>query len=180
MTACLTVTLTASRGDARGLPLLNQAVWGFVFVCFLHLSACFVCFVVFFSSHWHACTCVKTFLFFSPPLSNLCAVVGNFAGNPSASQTKKTIKQRFLKLLPCCKPTAAPSISQSKCNLTLYTPPLPPVGSVASRTVRWSDRPTANGVSSSKGACKSESSARELDEEYVPATARACGDFYHC
>ncbi|CAM9344741.1 unnamed protein product, partial [Lampetra planeri] len=34
-------------------------------------------------------------------------------GNPSTSQSKKTIKQRFLKLLPCCKPTAAPSISQS-------------------------------------------------------------------
>nr|XP_020457431.1 Kv channel-interacting protein 2 isoform X2 [Monopterus albus] len=35
------------------------------------------------------------------------------AGNPSNSQTKKTIKQRFLKLLPCCKPSAAPSISQN-------------------------------------------------------------------
>ncbi|XP_075874702.1 A-type potassium channel modulatory protein KCNIP2 isoform X1 [Nelusetta ayraudi] len=34
-------------------------------------------------------------------------------GNPSTSQTKKTIKQRFLKLLPCCKPTAAPSISEN-------------------------------------------------------------------
>lgn len=43
------------------------------------------------------------------------------AGNPSTSQSKKTIKQRFLKLLPCCKPSAAPSISQSKCSFTLYT-----------------------------------------------------------
>lgn len=43
------------------------------------------------------------------------------AGNPSTSQSKKTIKQRFLKLLPCCKPSAAPSISQSKCTFTLYT-----------------------------------------------------------
>ncbi|XP_035519560.1 Kv channel-interacting protein 2-like isoform X1 [Morone saxatilis] len=41
------------------------------------------------------------------------------------SQSKKTIKQRFLKLLPCCKPSAAPSISQSKCYLTLSTS-LPP------------------------------------------------------
>ncbi|XP_078144799.1 A-type potassium channel modulatory protein KCNIP2-like isoform X1 [Centroberyx gerrardi] len=39
---------------------------------------------------------------------------------------KKTIKQRFLKLLPCCKPSAAPSISQSKCFFTLYTSPVPP------------------------------------------------------
>ncbi|XP_056147525.1 Kv channel-interacting protein 2 isoform X2 [Lampris incognitus] len=28
-------------------------------------------------------------------------------------KNKKTIKQRFLKLLPCCKPSATPSISQS-------------------------------------------------------------------
>ncbi|XP_067376834.1 A-type potassium channel modulatory protein KCNIP2 isoform X13 [Channa argus] len=35
------------------------------------------------------------------------------AGNPSTSQSKKTIKQRFLKLLPCCKPSAAPSIAQN-------------------------------------------------------------------
>ncbi|XP_035847998.1 Kv channel-interacting protein 2 isoform X1 [Sander lucioperca] len=34
-------------------------------------------------------------------------------GNPATSQNKKTIKQRFLKLLPCCKPTVAPSISQN-------------------------------------------------------------------
>uniref|UniRef100_UPI003AAFF024 A-type potassium channel modulatory protein KCNIP2-like isoform X1 n=1 Tax=Centroberyx gerrardi TaxID=166262 RepID=UPI003AAFF024 len=40
---------------------------------------------------------------------------------------KKTIKQRFLKLLPCCKPSAAPSISQSKCFFTLYTSPVPPM-----------------------------------------------------
>lgn len=49
------------------------------------------------------------------------------AGNPSTSQSKKTIKQRFLKLLPCCKPSAAPSISQSKCSFTLYTSLLPSV-----------------------------------------------------
>ncbi|XP_020776941.1 Kv channel-interacting protein 2-like isoform X1 [Boleophthalmus pectinirostris] len=41
-------------------------------------------------------------------------------GNPSNSQSKKTIKQRFLKLLPCCKPTVAPSISQSKSHYTLH------------------------------------------------------------
>ncbi|XP_015233176.1 Kv channel-interacting protein 2 isoform X1 [Cyprinodon tularosa] len=34
-------------------------------------------------------------------------------GNPSTSQSKKTIKQRFLKLLPCCNPSTAPSISQN-------------------------------------------------------------------
>ncbi|XP_037638370.1 Kv channel-interacting protein 2 isoform X4 [Sebastes umbrosus] len=35
-------------------------------------------------------------------------------GNPSTSQSKKTIKQRFLKLLPCCTPeAAAPSISEN-------------------------------------------------------------------
>lgn len=42
------------------------------------------------------------------------------SGNPSTSQSKKTIKQRFLKLLPCCKPSTTPSISQSKCSFTLY------------------------------------------------------------
>ncbi|CAG09359.1 unnamed protein product, partial [Tetraodon nigroviridis] len=30
------------------------------------------------------------------------------AGNPSTSQSKKTIKQRFLKLLPCCNPRLPP------------------------------------------------------------------------
>ncbi|XP_072771739.1 A-type potassium channel modulatory protein KCNIP2-like isoform X6 [Nerophis lumbriciformis] len=35
-------------------------------------------------------------------------------GNPSTIQSKKTIKQRFLKLLPCCTPSPAPSLSQSK------------------------------------------------------------------
>ncbi len=47
------------------------------------------------------------------------------AGNPSNSQSKKTIKQRFLKLLPCCKPSATPSVSQSKCSFTIYTSLLP-------------------------------------------------------
>ncbi|XP_036382554.1 Kv channel-interacting protein 2 [Megalops cyprinoides] len=36
-------------------------------------------------------------------------------GNPPSSQSKKTIKQRFLKLLPCCGPSAVPSVSQ--CNI---------------------------------------------------------------
>ncbi|KAL0616397.1 Kv channel-interacting protein 2 [Plecturocebus cupreus] len=29
--------------------------------------------------------------------------------------TKKALKQRFLKLLPCCGPQALPSVSESKC-----------------------------------------------------------------
>nr|XP_023676338.1 Kv channel-interacting protein 2 isoform X1 [Paramormyrops kingsleyae] len=33
-------------------------------------------------------------------------------GNPSSSQNKKTIKQRFLKLLPCCGPSSTPTVSQ--------------------------------------------------------------------
>ncbi|XP_064176982.1 Kv channel-interacting protein 2 isoform X1 [Anguilla rostrata] len=36
-------------------------------------------------------------------------------GHPPSSQSKKTIKQRFLKLLPCCRPTTTPSVSQ--CNI---------------------------------------------------------------
>ncbi|XP_030626838.1 Kv channel-interacting protein 2 isoform X3 [Chanos chanos] len=34
-------------------------------------------------------------------------------GNAPSSQSKKTIKQRFLKLLPCCQPSATPSVSQN-------------------------------------------------------------------
>ncbi|KAM6105350.1 A-type potassium channel modulatory protein KCNIP2 isoform 1-T1 [Pterocles gutturalis] len=30
-------------------------------------------------------------------------------------QTKKALKQRFLKLLPCCRPKSIPSLSESKC-----------------------------------------------------------------
>lgn len=35
-------------------------------------------------------------------------------GNPPG-QTKKVLKQRFLKLLPCCRPKSIPSLSESKC-----------------------------------------------------------------
>ncbi|XP_062352952.1 Kv channel-interacting protein 2 isoform X2 [Cinclus cinclus] len=35
-------------------------------------------------------------------------------GNPPV-QTKKALKQRFLKLLPCCRPKSIPSLSESKC-----------------------------------------------------------------
>ncbi|KAF3842115.1 hypothetical protein F7725_024066 [Dissostichus mawsoni] len=42
-------------------------------------------------------------------------------GNPSTSQSKKTIKQRFLKLLPCCKPEAAPSINSVEDDFELST-----------------------------------------------------------
>ncbi|NXT95823.1 KCIP2 protein, partial [Anhinga rufa] len=34
-------------------------------------------------------------------------------GNPPG-QTKKALKQRFLKLLPCCRPKSIPSLSESK------------------------------------------------------------------
>ncbi|XP_067115246.1 A-type potassium channel modulatory protein KCNIP2 isoform X3 [Osmerus mordax] len=34
-------------------------------------------------------------------------------GNPSSNQKKKSIKQRFLKLLPCCLSSSAPSLRQS-------------------------------------------------------------------
>lgn len=34
-------------------------------------------------------------------------------GNPPSNQHKKTIKQRFLKLLPCCRSGSAPSLSQN-------------------------------------------------------------------
>uniref|UniRef100_A0A8C4RM08 Potassium voltage-gated channel interacting protein 2 n=1 Tax=Erpetoichthys calabaricus TaxID=27687 RepID=A0A8C4RM08_ERPCA len=37
------------------------------------------------------------------------------SGNPP-SHNKKTIKQRFLKLLPCCQPSTAPTISECKCS----------------------------------------------------------------
>nr|XP_023678278.1 Kv channel-interacting protein 2-like isoform X1 [Paramormyrops kingsleyae] len=33
-------------------------------------------------------------------------------GHPPSSQSKKAIKQRFLKLLPCCRPSSTPTVSQ--------------------------------------------------------------------
>lgn len=87
----------------------------------------------------HVCVCVKTEL----SLQTCVYVCLTFvlwlviAGNPSTSQSKKTIKQRFLKLLPCCKPSAAPSISQSKCSFTLYTSLLPSV--CPAFLVNWED-----------------------------------------
>lgn len=127
------VAVTACCGDARGLPSLSQVsqavclngmcvcVCGFVFVLFLHLSAWFC--------YTGMCACVcKIETCPRPVRACLTSVLWlAIAGNPSTSQTKKTIKQRFLKLLPCCKPTAAPSISESKCSFTLYTSLLPPV-----------------------------------------------------
>ncbi|XP_077801485.1 A-type potassium channel modulatory protein KCNIP2 isoform X10 [Macaca mulatta] len=37
--------------------------------------------------------------------------------------TKKALKQRFLKLLPCCGPQALPSVSESKCLSSVLTAP---------------------------------------------------------
>ncbi|XP_076001626.1 A-type potassium channel modulatory protein KCNIP2 isoform X1 [Genypterus blacodes] len=34
-------------------------------------------------------------------------------GNPASKQNKKTIKQRFLKLLPCCRSGSSPSLNQN-------------------------------------------------------------------
>ncbi|XP_064816496.1 Kv channel-interacting protein 4-like isoform X3 [Oncorhynchus masou masou] len=34
-------------------------------------------------------------------------------GNPASNHSKRTIKQRFLKLLPCCRSRTAPSLSQN-------------------------------------------------------------------
>ncbi|NXY33076.1 KCIP2 protein, partial [Pomatorhinus ruficollis] len=41
-------------------------------------------------------------------------------GNPPV-QTKKALKQRFLKLLPCCRPKSIPSLSESKTVLASAT-----------------------------------------------------------
>uniref|UniRef100_UPI003AAFE1FD A-type potassium channel modulatory protein KCNIP2-like isoform X5 n=1 Tax=Centroberyx gerrardi TaxID=166262 RepID=UPI003AAFE1FD len=38
--------------------------------------------------------------------------------NPSSKPNKKTIKQRFLKLLPCCRSGSSPSLNQSKYSVT--------------------------------------------------------------
>lgn len=93
----------------------------------LHLS---VAWSVFFG-FTGMCACVKTKLHLQTCVCVCVCASLTFvlwlviAGNPSTCQSKKTIKQRFLKLLPCCKPSAAPSISQSKCSFTLYTSLLP-------------------------------------------------------
>lgn len=49
--------------------------------------------------------------------SNLCCD-WLFPGNPPSKPNKKTIKQRFLKLLPCCRSGSSSSINQSKCQDT--------------------------------------------------------------
>ncbi|XP_070783277.1 A-type potassium channel modulatory protein KCNIP2-like isoform X2 [Enoplosus armatus] len=45
-------------------------------------------------------------------------------GNPPSKPNKKTIKQRFLKLLPCCHSGSSPSINQSKCSVSSLSPSL--------------------------------------------------------
>uniref|UniRef100_A0A674CPB5 Potassium voltage-gated channel interacting protein 2 n=1 Tax=Salmo trutta TaxID=8032 RepID=A0A674CPB5_SALTR len=47
-----------------------------------------------------------------PPCSNLCCD-WLLPGNPASNHSKRTIKQRFLKLLPCCRSRTAPSLSQN-------------------------------------------------------------------
>lgn len=49
--------------------------------------------------------------------SNLCCD-WLFPGNPPSKPNKKTIKQRFLKLLPCCRSSSSSSVNQSKCQDT--------------------------------------------------------------
>ncbi|XP_074763686.1 A-type potassium channel modulatory protein KCNIP2 isoform X1 [Athene noctua] len=57
-------------------------------------------------------------------------------GNPPG-QTKKALKQRFLKLLPCCRPKSIPSLSESKCFFFLIQRDLnPSLSSPASRLHR--------------------------------------------
>uniref|UniRef100_A0A8C2UNZ7 Potassium voltage-gated channel interacting protein 2 n=1 Tax=Chinchilla lanigera TaxID=34839 RepID=A0A8C2UNZ7_CHILA len=49
------------------------------------------------------------------PGKEVCARTnGACVGHPPGP-TKKALKQRFLKLLPCCGPQALPSVSESKC-----------------------------------------------------------------
>ncbi|XP_067439989.1 Kv channel-interacting protein 2-like isoform X2 [Thunnus thynnus] len=43
-------------------------------------------------------------------------------GNPPSKPNKKTIKQRFLKLLPCCRSGSNPSINQSKFTIWFLCP----------------------------------------------------------
>lgn len=95
-----------------------------------HLSVAWSCLVS--QACVHVCVCVRVKNRITSADLRVCACLTFvlwlvIAGNPSTSQSKKTIKQRFLKLLPCCKPSAAPSISQSKCSFTLYTSLLPSV-----------------------------------------------------
>ncbi|KAM4667646.1 A-type potassium channel modulatory protein KCNIP2 isoform 1-T1 [Amazona ochrocephala] len=51
-------------------------------------------------------------------------------GNPPG-QTKKALKQRFLKLLPCCRPKSIPSLSESKAGWCWPQPPSLPLGFLA-------------------------------------------------
>lgn len=93
--------------EVGGLPLLSQtAAWIHLL---LNLSVAWL--------YRHVCACKSQTCVYVYLTLVLWLVI---SGNPSTSQSKKTIKQRFLKLLPCCKPSTTPSISQSKCSFTLY------------------------------------------------------------
>lgn len=52
--------------------------------------------------------------------SNLCCD-RLFPGNPPSKPIKKTIKQRFLKLLPCYRSSSSSSTNQSKCVWTHWS-----------------------------------------------------------
>lgn len=134
VTLCRYSAIISTVGSgSRGLPSRRQVSRQFTLrlnvtnqsVPFVYCMECFLGFC----KGMCACVCVskKTELNCSFCMCLTFVLWLVIAGNPSTSQSKKTIKQRFLKLLPCCKPTAAPSISQSKCSFALHTSLLPPM-----------------------------------------------------
>ena len=135
---CVCGSVTVWSRTTRGLPSLSQVSWQTKTACLLsHLSVAWSCLVS--QACVHVCVCVCVYVWKNRIKSRVCVCSCLtfvlwlvIAGNPSTSQSKKTIKQRFLKLLPCCKPSAAPSISQSKCSFTLYTSLLPSVSADSS------------------------------------------------
>lgn len=134
------VTISAVWSGTRGLPSLSQVsrlspIW--LNGMNQSVVASVRCMECVFWFYRHACMCVWLNLqtCVCECLTFVLWLV--IAGNPSTSQSKKTIKQRFLKLLPCCKPSATPSVSESKCSFTLYTSRRPSMCPASSSEWRW-------------------------------------------
>lgn len=126
---CCCAIISTVRSGSGGLPLLSQVSRQLPIRLngmnqSVSLVCCMECVFVFSQACVHVCECVCKQNKISVLRVCVCLTFVLWlaiAGNPSTSQSKKTIKQRFLKLLPCCKPSAAPSISQSKCSFTLFS-----------------------------------------------------------
>lgn len=90
-----------------------------IYIYRLHCGACILCVCV----HAHTCgwsVCILSLYYLVLTLYyGWWLLTGN-----TPSQSKKSIKQRFLKLLSCCAPSATPSVSQCKWFTTASLIPL--------------------------------------------------------